>query len=721
MYEQRQSPACPVLAGEPMARLRSLVAALLVTSLAACAAESEEEVDSESDSLTDAILRPYLYTGKWTNFHNRAVGLLGESISDGQRRLRTEKQLAKARGLLKLAVMREWLLEDCLHDTNPGKIEIVDGPSSVSCDAAAAKVRTIDGTCNDLAEPTMGAAHVRFGRNAPPDKTFPRGEEILEPNPREISLKLFSRPTGTDGKPKVTTVPFLNMLAVPWIQFQNHDWFSHGDVVNTGDVFAIPLAADDPFRAQGMEILPVPKTQLRAKNVDGKPTFYNEVTHWWDGSQLYGSDLRTANDLRAKRDELLLGELAMTDGRLPLGADGVEKTGMNRNWWIGLSLMHHLFASEHNQIVAMLRRSHAQDSLRDELAETYPKLRDDDARYEQWLYDHARLINGAVMAKIHTVEWTPAVLFNPTLNLAMKANWYGLASAVRGGQLTTTSLADRWLKAARIFDPALNGLVGGERTLGPHDVPYALTEEFTSVYRLHSLLPEALHVRGDAGTVDVPTAETRLEKSHELSTRYSMPELLSSFGGQHPGTLTLHNYPRFLQDLSIPGFDRYDVGAVDILRDRERGVPRYNAFRESIHLKRLDSIDDLTTDAATRAELKSVYGSDRDAIDRVDLLVGTLAEGPTVRPEGFGFGETMFQIFLLMASRRLMADRFFTDQYNPATYTQEGLDWIDAASFKSVIVRNHPETADALANVDNAFLPWDGSAGRDAPTDFKGD
>ena len=56
---------------------------------------------------------------------------------------------------------------------------------------------------------------------------------------------------------------------------------------------------------------------------------------------------------------------------------------------------------------------------------------------------------------------------------------------------------------------------------------------------------------------------------------------------------------------------------------------------------------------------------------QLDLLVGTLAEGH--RPTGFGFGETMFQIFILNATRRLQADRFYTDCYNEDVYTPEGL------------------------------------------------
>jgi hypothetical protein len=126
-----------------------------------------------------------------------------------------------------------------------------------------------------------------------------------------------------------------------------------------------------------------------------------------------------------------------------------------------------------------------------------------------------------------------------------------------------------------------------------------------------------------------------------------------SFGITHPGSLTLNNYPNFLRNLSVPLVGNIDLATTDILRDRERGVPRYNQFRRQIGLNPITKFEDLTTDAATLAKLKTLYSND---IERIDTLVGMLAE--TTRPDGFAFGETAFQIFILNASRRLMTDRF---------------------------------------------------------------
>lgn len=80
------------------------------------------------------------------------------------------------------------------------------------------------------------------------------------------------------------------------------------------------------------------------------------------------------------------------------------------------------------------------------------------------------------MAKIHTVEWTPAILAHPTLQIAMNANWWGLA----GEKLT--KMVGRLSKSVIV-----SGIPGSGAN--QDGVPYSLTEEFTSVYRLHSLLP----------------------------------------------------------------------------------------------------------------------------------------------------------------------------------------------------------------------------------------
>src|SRR5207302_5447305 len=89
------------------------------------------------------------------------------------------------------------------------------------------------------------------------------------------------------------------------------------------------------------------------------PVFRNDNSPWWDAGQLYG-DTR-ADTLRLREDGGRRAELRLEGGHLPDNPDpqlkGIEDTGFNENWWLGLSLMHTLFAREHNTVVGELRRA----------------------------------------------------------------------------------------------------------------------------------------------------------------------------------------------------------------------------------------------------------------------------------------------------------------------------------------------------------------------------
>jgi hypothetical protein len=148
-----------------------------------------------------------------------------------------------------------------------------------------------------------------------------------------------------------------------------------------------------------------------------------------------------------------------------------------------------------------------------------------------------------------------------------------------------------------------------------------------------------------------------------------------------------------------------DLASTDILRDRERGVPRYCAFRRHLGMFVPKSFEELTDDPEWQKELREVYGE----VEKVDLLVGTLAESKAARngtPVGFGFSDTAFRIFILLASRRLKSDRFFCEDFRPEVYTRAGFDWIRDNNFRSVLERHFPDLAVHFADVRNVFFPW---------------
>src|SRR3979490_2387022 len=87
-----------------------------------------------------------------------------------------------------------------------------------------------------------------------------------------------------------------NLLAAAWIQFEVHDWFSHGKG-DPENPWQIPLEASDPWPAERpMQIF---RTQRDPSATAGPPAFKTADTHWWDASRIYGDDPAYAQLIRS--------------------------------------------------------------------------------------------------------------------------------------------------------------------------------------------------------------------------------------------------------------------------------------------------------------------------------------------------------------------------------------------------------------------------------------
>ena len=124
-------------------------------------------------------------------------------------------RLPRPLGILTLVGLRTRLREENLYDTGRGA-SLRAQPGGIE------RARSPDGSHNDLAEPEMGMVGARFGRNVPLEHTYPEPrEKLLDPNPRVVSQQLLTR-----GEFVPATI--VNVLAAAWLQFEVHDWFSHG-------------------------------------------------------------------------------------------------------------------------------------------------------------------------------------------------------------------------------------------------------------------------------------------------------------------------------------------------------------------------------------------------------------------------------------------------------------------------------------------------------------
>ena len=485
---------------------------------------------------------------------------------------------------------------------------------------------------------------------------------------------------------------------------------------------------------------------------------------------------------------------------------GQEAVAFPDNWSLGLSFFHNLFVREHNIIVDRLRAvaretpnldSGLRNPERPLQVITYGQITDSE------LFEIARLIVCAEIAKIHTIEWTPQLLYDEPLNVGMNSNWSGLfddnpvISGVIEKIVQKLSEQPNGKEANQLYSAfaAGPGIVGrGSRRpdlLGrdtwdlsnPDHVnggvnhfgsPFNFPEEFVSVYRLHPLVPDILEFRqldNDPNVIrkKVPVIDTFRGKATAQIREGGLSNWAVSMGRQRLGLLLLRNEPQFLQNLDLrPRIDsKIDVAALDLIRDREHGIPRFNEFRRQIGLRQLTSFDDFidrrsSVTPAERAEqqdlvktLREVYGQHRcnaalvittaqldpegraindclghpdgstvDNIEDVDMVVGFLAE--TTRPHGYAISETQFHIFIINASRRLFSDRFFTSSFRPEFYTKLGIDWVmnngptgvqletgepnghkqQVSPLKRILLRTMPELAPELKGVINAFDPW---------------
>lgn len=96
-----------------------------------------------------------------------------------------------------------------------------------------------------------------------------------------------------------------------------------------------------------------------------------------------------------------------------------------------------------------------------------------------------RLINTAQIVRIHTLEWTGAILNTDFINESLIAQWYGQVSP----------RVEKILQSMNISIGANSTPTHANNPPDYRGVPFSLTEEFVSVYRMHSLLPDTIAIR----------------------------------------------------------------------------------------------------------------------------------------------------------------------------------------------------------------------------------
>jgi alpha-dioxygenase len=170
-----------------------------------------------------------------------------------------------------------------------------------------------------------------------------------------------------------------------------HDWIGHYD--DNSDTGGVVL---DKGEASGC-----PMSSFKFRKTKERPDghYENFRTMWWDSSFLYGNNKTEADSARTH-----VGGRLKTNPKYPntLPNDGnVNTTGDNKNSWVGVALLQEIFLKEHNSIV-------------EDIALHHPGLSDDE------LYGVGKNVIAALVAKIHTTDWTVELLKTRCLKIVSK-------------------------------------------------------------------------------------------------------------------------------------------------------------------------------------------------------------------------------------------------------------------------------------------------------------
>jgi len=502
--------------------------------------------------------------------------------------------------------------------------------------------RTIDGTCNNLERPLLGASNTDFRRILPSQYedgiSVPighaqqvKGDHFAAPWP---SAREVSRIVILDLPRFSTTLSHIFML---WGQFVDHDLdlfaeFETTECEESCDFeetcpFCYPIQvsrADPTFGLSSPnkgECLPLTRsvgTCMRPFNT----TFQiarqqiNQLTQYQDASNVYGSTKDVANSLRLFSGGLLRqgGRVDSLKGNLPVGPE-LSDSGVpdfvagdvRANEHVALIIMHTIWLREHNRIVT-------------ELAKINPCW--DDER----LYQEGRKIVGAIMQVITYKEFLPLLFGRRGYNRFIGA-YPGYSSDVN------VSIPNAFATAAfrfghSLINPTFARLDSDNKPLSIG--PLGLRESFFN--------PLQYFISGGTDPILRGLLQDKSREVDEFVNRVLTTELFATE-----------------EDIG------QDLAARNIQRGREHGIPSYRQFED--FCRDMFGVSAEFASLSTNLRLRNLYGA-KGFADGIDLWVGGLAER---RIQGSNLGPTFACIIGKTFADLRNGDRFYWE--NPGVFT----------------------------------------------------
>ena len=628
-------------------------------------------------------------------------------------RILLEKKRAQMASTASVEEEAEMLAEEIFH--TPGSLltkedlahiyseipECLDQRKEIDCNLVpfADVIRTYDGTCNNLDKPTRGASFTKFQRILPArfedGLQQPHGfrqskmtENIFRDGPFTPPYPSARLISSTIVRDRLDNDPNLTHLVMQWGQFLDHDLDlavevspeeAQCDIVNcTCTDVCIPVrvpANDEAFgeeEPRGGACLPFARTVPACEDEDFEPRDQlNELTHYIDGSMIYGSTDERAKFLREFKGGLLrvgpafppsggkpsLPEVSATppcqpaepleeglpppERCCPEGRDSCFIAGDVRvNEQVSLTVMHTIWVREHNRIAAELASLNTQW---------------DDER----IFQETRKIVIAQVQQITFVEFLPALF------------------------------------GKEFFDKLIGPYIGYQ-PVRDASVPTAFA---TAAFRFgHSLIQNEFQ-RLDRSFNSIPAGPLNLRDAFMNPQAYfdslgTDPILRGWINQSSRATDEFLNSVLTTQLFETDEAPGMDLATLNIQRSRDHGLQPYPAWKQFCQNRFGNLLPDELfqfSNELTMIRLLQTYG----ALDTIDLWVGGLAEEPI--PGGV-IGPTFACIFAVTFSDLRLGDRFW---FENDVFTTAQLTEIRRTSLARVLCDN----ADALPAIQpNAFM-----------------
>ncbi|KAK2585039.1 hypothetical protein KPH14_008560 [Odynerus spinipes] len=568
------------------------------------------------------------------------------------------------------------------------------------------KYRSIDGSCNNIDNPSWGRSMTAYTRILFPEYLDgiqePRNigqTKTALPSARIVSATMAEYNDQSDATKTLTVMQ--------WSQFISHDlaYTPVRKMVSSGkpisccredgnalsprhihpDCAAITVPDKDPVYGKHwvrcmnyVRSLPV----LRSECTFGPVEQMNQASHFLDGSTIYGSTLEKSRELREFQGGRLRMDVRNGSEFLPPESDaqiasqckgGCYDSGDDRvNVYPQLAVIHTIWHREHNRIARKLNELNP--SWTDEI-----------------LYQESRRIVIAEIQHITYSEWLPIIL----------------------GKMN--------VRATGLFIST-----GYSRNYDPEDEPAVSNEAATAALRfLNSLMQgRMMDAHNTVLFHSMLDKSRRIVKSLELSEYFFDPrviEINNVFDGLLLGLTTQTSQKmdlNLIPDITskLYATDKNNLGldaiSLDIQRGRDHGLPGYNHYRKHCGLPIAKNFNDFLDYIPLELvnKLRSIYAHPND----VDLVIGGMAERS---PDDGLVGPTFRCLIFEQFARTRRTDRFFYDSaMQPYPFTPDQLAEIRNVTLARIFCDNGDNIESMQPNVFN--IPQGGNEVRSC-TDFE--